>query len=104
MTRPVGRPPGSYGRFSISSEGLYLGSAPLEHRELDIDRVDEHRRLLCRRYENCLTFAASEGWRGFSCRGCSIEETLSAQDQKRDLDGLATFLAALNLPIGWRRE
>lgn len=90
-----------YGRFRIAAEGLFLGSTPTPCNELDIDDVLDRRRILCRRYSNCLTYAASEGWDGFTCESCCIREKLSPNEQHLDLEGLALFLMALELQLGW---
>lgn len=80
------------------SPGLFLGSAPQRSEATpDEEEVTKHKRIHCRRYTNCLTFAASQNWPGFACFDCRVEEPLSAEDQKRDLPGLAMFLSALSL-------
>lgn len=86
-----------YGKFTISYGGLYLGSAPEQCLEIPVDDAADRRRLLCRRYVNCLTHAAALGWTGWECSGCVIEDPLSVDEQRRDLDGLTDFLHALNL-------
>jgi hypothetical protein len=91
-----GRPPG--GKFRVPSDGLFLGSLPLQCPEaLGFEEVERRQRVKCRRRTNCLTYAASMGWSGFDCRDCAIEEELSLDEQRRDLEGLAAFLRALNL-------
>lgn len=63
-----------YGRFTIPCEGLQPGSQPTEDELRDVDIIDKRRRLLCQRYENCLTYAASLNWSGFHCCACTIDE------------------------------
>lgn len=82
-----------YGRLTIVSEGLPFGSLPLEAASADVD--DVRRRLHCRRYENCLTYAASVGWEGFHCGACAVDETITREDWISDLEGLASLLRAL---------
>lgn len=86
-----------YGRLAVPCDGLYLGSKPVEHLPLFDDTVDAHRRVKCRRYSNCVTFAANQNWTGFSCARCKIEESLSVEEQYDDLPGLADVLTAINL-------
>lgn len=81
----------------IKSVGLYLGSNPLPHELLTIDHVDEHRRVRCRRYTNCITYAAAEKWESMTCSECSIREEVPMHSAKEDIEGLTTFLLALNL-------
>lgn len=72
----VGRPRKRiYGKFNIKSQGLYLGSSPIEcEYSQDADVVASRRKLLCRRYDNCLTYAASLGWVAFACVVCDVDE------------------------------
>lgn len=84
----------TYGKLTIVSPGLYLGSLPIEDAIGDVENVGERRRLHCRRYENCLTYAASVNWTGFQCSACRVNETLTREDWLADLDGLASFLRA----------
>jgi hypothetical protein len=96
-----GRPRGP-GKFRVPSDGLFLGSVPTECGPLSLSEVEfgDSRRVLCRRYTRCLTYAASQGWRGFSCASCRIREDLTVDEQHRDLDALIMFLHALNLGGG----
>jgi hypothetical protein len=92
-----------YGKFTVRDGGLWPGSKPRQCPELSVDDLEREpnlRRVLCRRYENCLTHAASEGWAGFDCGGCDVADPLSLEDQHKDLDGLAEFLCALDLQAG----
>jgi hypothetical protein len=50
------------------------------------------RRLWCRRYDTCLSFAASQKWPGFDCGACGVREeekptlrTLGEQDEIREV-------------------
>jgi hypothetical protein len=61
-----------------------------------IDHVED-KRVLCRRYENCLTYAAANHWEGFHCQDCIIEEPLPVADQYSDLEGLAFLLYAIDI-------
>lgn len=100
VKRRTGRPPG--GKFKVPSDGLFLGSLPIECATLSLSEVEYggKRNVLCRRYGNCVTYAASRAWRGFSCEACDVEEPMTIAEQARDLDGLIMFLHALNLARG----
>lgn len=85
----------TYGKLTIVSDGLLQGSCPLEApRENDTEHVALKRRLHCKRYENCLTYAASLAWDGFHCGACDVDEPMTRDDYLRDLDGLTKFLRA----------
>jgi hypothetical protein len=32
------------------------------------------RRIYCRRYERCLSYAVSKNWGGFGCKSCDVVE------------------------------
>jgi hypothetical protein len=85
------------------SLGLFLGSNPTRCRRYDEDEIALHRRVLCRRYINCLTWAAAQDWIGWSCDNCDVKDVLSREQQADDLDGLADFLHELNL-VGRKRR
>lgn len=93
---PVGRPPRKVNLVGVP--GLFLGSQPRACPELNEIRVDL-RRVLCRRYENCLNFAFSQNWSGFDCTNCEIDEKITIDDHRRDLEGLANFLVELNIKL-----
>ena len=85
-----------YGKLTIVSEGLRPGSLPLEaERENDTEYVARKRRIHCRRYGNCLTYAASLSWDGFHCGACDVDEPMTRDEWLSDLDGLTKFLHAL---------
>lgn len=87
----------SYGKFAIESPELFFGSFPVQTEPPnDIDSAENQRRVHCRRYGNCLTFAAAQNWRGFCCNSCDVDETISRDEWLRDLDGLTQFLYALH--------
>jgi len=91
-------PKRTYGKLTIVSRGLYLGSLPLEAEcPSEPEAAAEQRRVHCRRYVNCMTYAAAQNWRGFHCGECDIDETISRDDWLSDLDGLAKFLRALGI-------
>jgi hypothetical protein len=86
-----------YGKLTIVSDGLTAGSAPLEcGAEHDPDRVALKRRVHCRRYDNCLTYAAAAGWLGFHCGACDVDELLTREEWLSDLEGMTRFLLALS--------
>lgn len=84
-----------YGRFAVKAPALPPDSlpSPLDNP----DRAPAERRLLCRRYNACLSHAADRGWASFGCSGCPVNEPLSLAEQRDDLDGLASFLRALSV-------
>ncbi len=93
--RSPGRPPKSARRrLRVYSQGLFLGSKPQQCEPARND-IDVARRVNCCRYSNCVTYAAAEGWTGFSCVACPIDEPLSRAAQRDDFEGLAAFLRAL---------
>src|SRR5216684_863819 len=49
------------------SLGLFLDSNPVRSRRFDENEIGLHRRVLCRRYTNCLAHAAQQDWLGWSC-------------------------------------
>lgn len=63
----------------------------------DPDEAPDQRKLLCRRYRDCLSHAVAMVWESFGCGSCAVDEPLTRDEQKRDLDGLAGFLRALQL-------
>lgn len=82
----MSRPPGLrvYGKFEVKSAGLYLGSNPTQLAQpLTEDGVDEHRRIKCRRYDNCLAWAAAQGWISWSCSTCEIRESVELERPTR---------------------
>lgn len=46
--------------------------------ELPIEYGEVARKLYCRRYERCLSYAVSKKWSGFGCQGCDVDEPLPA--------------------------
>ena len=79
------------------SMGLFLGSNPTRSKRYDESEIGLHRRVLCRRYTNCLAWAAQQDFLGWTCDNCEIREVISREQQKDDLDGLCDFLLELNL-------
>lgn len=56
---------------------LPLGSSP--RRTISGAYVDgqlPERRVFCRRYERCLSYAESQRWAGFDCSGCDVDEAV----------------------------
>lgn len=82
-------------RFRVLEPTLALDSVPTYCAPTDVDEVGSKRRLHCRRYTECLTYAASQNWPGFHCHKCGVEEPLTMEEQRRDLEGLTDFLRAL---------
>jgi hypothetical protein len=77
-----------------------IRSLPLDSRPEPLrhpDDAPDQRKLLCRRYRDCLSHAVSMFWESFGCGSCDVDESLTRDEQKRDLDGLAGFLRALQL-------
>ena len=65
-----------YGRFTVPCEGLWHGSRPTQDDGVDVDTIDQRRRLHCQRYDNCLNHAASLNWPGFHCGNCTVDDTI----------------------------
>lgn len=64
--------------------------SPVEYfRVLDPDRAPKVRKLLCRYYNACLRHAEDQGWGGFACTSCTVEESISREDQRADLESMA---------------
>lgn len=88
----------SYGKFTVKYGGLLPGSMPFRaEQDHDEEHVASRRRLHCKRYDNCLSYAAEQAWPGFHCAACSVEEPDGREEWLRDLDGLARFLRALDI-------
>lgn len=85
-----------YGRFRVPSNLLPDGVNPTQCSELNLDEVDGSRSIWCVNQATCCTYAASQGWNGYHCRDCAVEEPLSRDAQRRDLDGLAMLLLAIS--------
>lgn len=56
--------------------------------------VDEHRRLDCRRYSECLTYVSRQGWRGFSCISCPVRDEISVDEKFEQMTNLLRLHAA----------
>lgn len=69
-----GRPEGSY-RLPIVVPLLTV------ERPQEAPEGGEGRRLWCRRYDRCLTFAAAKGWTGFAYTTCKIDNKISADER-----------------------
>ncbi len=74
---------------------LKRGSNPLAWVSLFDSTVDGERRVHCQRYDNCLSFAAANNWTSWSCRGCTVNEKISMDEWKYDLEGLARLIRAI---------
>ena len=86
----------TFTRINFPRVGLYLGSKPKPCEEpRGVDDVD--RRVFCRRYPNCLEHACGEGWKGWSCKGCPVEQPITPDQYHTDLPGLATLLKAMDI-------
>lgn len=83
------------GRLNIKFEVLPHDSRP--EPLMSPDSGPDERKLLCRRYNDCLSYAAAHNWLSFGCGGCEVEERLTSAEQSRDLEGLAAFLRSLSL-------
>ncbi len=75
--------------------GLRRGSNPSPSSPLFDSTVDGERRVHCRRYGNCLSFAASQDWNAWSCKACPVDEVLSRDEWVHDLEGLARLIRAI---------
>ena len=61
------------------------------------DQSPAVRRLTCRRYNACLEVAVQRDWLGFSCSDCKVEDLMSREEQRLEIDGLAGLLSSMNL-------
>jgi hypothetical protein len=89
-----------YSKFTVPSGALAFGSNPIEAEfELSIDAIERGaRKVLCRRQVACTTFAAAADWTSFKCSNCAVEEPLSVDENRLDLDGLADLLRWISTP------
>lgn len=46
----------------------------------NLEAVDQHRRVNCRRYDGCLDHAAAHNWRSFSCQSCPVRDEYTADE------------------------
>lgn len=46
--------------------------------------VDEHRRIWCVYYDQCLAVAEAYFWRSFSCRSCDVREETPIAERKAE--------------------
>lgn len=72
-----------YGHFTVPCNGLAADSRPVEDDGGEVETIDARRRLHCRRYENCLTYAASVNWSSFNCSACDVNELIPASELHR---------------------
>lgn len=47
-------------------------------------QVEEHRRVYCARYANCLDHAHAGGWISWSCKECPVVEELPREKKERE--------------------
>jgi hypothetical protein len=85
-----GRPEGSY-RLPIVVPLLTV-ERPREAPEGGLDR-----RLWCRRYDRCLTYAAALGWTGFACGECPVDDEISAAERLIEAARIKRFVAEVKL-------
>jgi hypothetical protein len=55
------------------------------------------RRLTCRRYNACLEVAVERDWVGFSCEDCKVQDLMTREEERLEIDGLAGLLSSMNL-------
>lgn len=72
-----------------------LGANPIRflHPMSAADAADVQR-LNCARRGECLSYVYEMGWASWDCRGCSVTETLTLEEHRRDMDGMAKMIAA----------
>lgn len=70
---------------------------PVLCQDLDLDNVEEFKRLDCRRYENCLTIAANKNFAQFTCNECKAYVKEAPRGPVTVNSELATFAAAISL-------
>lgn len=47
---------------------------PMRIADLQGEYGEIARRIYCRRYERCLSYAVSKNWGGFGCKSCDVQE------------------------------
>jgi len=53
------------------------------------------RRLTCRRYNACLEIAVKLDWSGFTCADCGVDDIMTREEQRLEIDGLASLLSSM---------
>jgi hypothetical protein len=61
------------------------------------DQSPSVRRLTCRRYNACLEIAVERDWLGFSCEDCKVQDLMTREEERLEIDGLAGLLSSMNL-------
>jgi hypothetical protein len=61
------------------------------------DHSPSVRKLTCRRYNSCLEVAVDRDWLGFSCEDCKVQDLMSREEERLEIDGLAGLLSSMNL-------
>lgn len=96
----------AWNRMNWEKGILRLGSKPVETREAG-SPDDVRQRLYCKWRPTCLDFAAGEGWDGFSCHECTVQESVGVDEAREDLPGLSRLLAEMDITTPfdqWKRR
>jgi hypothetical protein len=56
---------------------------------VDEEQASSVRRVDCRRYDRCLSYAVSKGWASFGCGSCEVDERIGMFDRRRDMEAFA---------------
>lgn len=59
------------------------------------DDAGSVRRLSCVVYSECLTVSYKMSWRGFGCNECQAFRAISAEENRHDIEALASLIGAM---------
>lgn len=79
-------------RMIFPKTELTRGARPTKSPPMTVEQVDQLKRTDCRRYQKCLDHACGEGWEGFSCTACRVDDPMSYREKEVDrqrLEGMA---------------
>lgn len=54
----------------------------------DVENTATIRKLHCRLQSACLKYAAKESWQGMSCERCDVDEPMSLEDLRSDVEAM----------------
>ena len=69
-----------------------------------IDALDNDisiRKLKCSQYDKCLDQAAALRWQGFKCIDCCVDDPISVDQDKSDIEQLTELLCEVFRPGSW---
>lgn len=74
---------------------------PVEWTQLRSDELEEHSLINCPLQHECLSLAARESWRGFSCKYCQIFEMGKEAEEAGEFEEFFTKLAPYGTGERW---